>query len=86
MTITVLELGLVVLGAMVMAIACTLVGAFVMFRGSSRTPGDSFLGGAPKGQVFSIPDPTEDFPEEGPKAAILARTNEFLKKLGGEGL
>ena len=45
MTITVLELGLVVLGAMVMAIACTLVGAFVMFRGSSRTPGDSFLGG-----------------------------------------
>ena len=62
-----------------MAIICMLVGAYVMFKGKTSLPGERFIGGAPKGQAFTIPEAAEvsDIPESEEK--ILEKANKFLK-------
>ena len=68
---------LILLGAGAgIAIICVLVGAFVMFRGRSGV-GERFIGGTPKGQVFTIPEETEEFPDA--EKDVLQKTTEFLK-------
>ena len=63
------------------AVVCVLVGAFVMFRGRSGI-GERFIGGAPKGQVFTIPEETEEFPDA--EKNVLQKTAEFLKVFEGK--
>ena len=74
----------------VLALACFVVGAWLMFK-AKTTPGSGqgFLTD-PKGDVFSIPDSTGlDFPgaEEPGKDEqnVLKNTNRFLQALGGQG-
>jgi hypothetical protein len=74
--------------AVLLAMACVLVGAFVMFRGR-RMPGEGFFK-EPKGAAFTIPE-AEDaaaFPKEpgAEEKSILRNTERFLEKLGGEGM
>ena len=73
----------IIAGAMVMTWVSILIGAYVMFKGKSSVPGEKFLGGAPKGQVFTIPEAVEgaEFPEV--EQNVLKKTEEFLKVLGG---
>ena len=63
------------------AIVCVLVGAFIMFRGRAGI-GERFIGGAPKGQVFTIPEETEEFPDV--EKNVLQKTAEFLKVFEGK--
>jgi hypothetical protein len=46
-------------------------------------PGEKFLGGVPKGQVFTIPeaDSAEEFPDA--ETTVLAKTERFLQTLAG---
>ena len=63
-----------------------LLGAWLVFKSKAR-PGETFLK-EPKGEVFTIKDGLDeiaDFPEESEdEKRVLKRTEEFLKKLGGE--
>jgi len=77
---------LILMGVSVLlAMACVLVGAFVMFRGR-RMPGEGFFK-EPKGMVFTIPEGEEAraFPSEpgDEEKTILKNTERFLEKLGG---
>jgi len=79
-----------VVGA-VLALVCFVVGAFIMFKATSKPgSGQGFLTD-PKGDVFSIPDFSgmEEFPgaEEPNKdeQTVLKNTDRFLKALGGQG-
>ena len=68
---------LIVLGSgALIAVICVLIGAFVMFRGRSGI-GEKFIGGVPKGQVFTIPEETEEFPDA--EENVLQKTAQFLK-------
>ncbi|MFH1562026.1 MAG: hypothetical protein ABIF11_01210 [Nitrospirota bacterium] len=64
-----------------------LIGGWLVFKSKSSVPNETFLGKAPKGEVFSITDGLDEapFPEEPSKdeKKILERTNKFLKSLGG---
>ena len=74
-------LGLVGGGAL-LAVGCVLIGAFVTFKATRAVPGERFLGGVPKGQVFSIPDAeTKEFP--GGEERVLEKTKAFLERFGG---
>lgn len=75
--------GLVGIGVCMTLISVT-VGAYLMYKGRSAVPGERFIGGPPKGQVFTIPevDGAEEFPEE--EKNILRKTEQFLKVLGGK--
>lgn len=75
---------LILMGVMILlAIACFIVGAFVMFKGR-KAPGEGFFS-QPKGDVFAIPEAADapDFPED--EKAILERTNKFLDRIKGAG-
>jgi len=66
-----------------------LVGGWLVFKSKTAVPGESFLGGIPKGEVYSIPDAPKaaEFPEEEESVAqenVLTRTQKFLKTLGGK--
>ena len=76
---------LIVLGVWLLTILSAVVGAYLMFKGIKSVPGEKFLGGVPKGQVFSIPE-VDDIPEspEGEEKAVLKNTEKFLKILGGK--
>ena len=59
------------------------LGAWVMFKGKA-TQGEGFIR-EPKGDVFRIPDETEDFPGGEAEKSIIGKTNNFLKQFtGGE--
>lgn len=73
-------LGLIAVGVG-FTLLSVLVGAYVVFRATRAVPGEGFLGGVPKGQVFSIPETTEEFPDA--EAGVLAKTEKFLKTLTG---
>lgn len=60
-----------------------LFGGYLVFKGARSVPGEKFLGGVPKGQVFSIPDAGDDFQDRSEKN-ILEKTERFLAKLGGK--
>lgn len=61
-------------------------GAYIMFKASRAVPGERFLGGVPKGEVFSIPDPgSQEFaPEEAQRSIVHERLNQFLSQLEQE--
>lgn len=73
-----------------LALSGVLIGGFIMFKGKSTMPNESFIGRAPKGEVFTIDtDDMDEFPgTEEPNQAeehILRKTETFLKTLtGGE--
>ena len=77
---------LCVWSGILMALVCILVGAGIMFKGKTAVPGERFIGGVPKGEVYSIPDALDapDEPGEEEKG-ILAKTERFLSVLGGKG-
>jgi hypothetical protein len=70
----------------VVAALCIVVGGWIMFKGTRSIPGEGFLGGVPKGEVFNIPDATfQDEDEQAEdKKAVLANTERFLNILGGK--
>ena len=80
-------IGCGVAAALVVALLGVFVGAWLVFKVKMAVPGESFLGGVPKGEVYSIPDALEaaEFPEEESKAQenVLKRTEQFLAKLSG---
>ena len=71
----------------IVALLSILVGAWLVFKSKMAVPGESFFGGIPKGEVYTIPDALEaaEFPEEESKAQenVLKRTEQFLAKLSG---
>jgi len=75
---------ILIASGILMALACFLSGAWVMFK--SRSNGQGFLK-EPKGEVFSIPDGSSDFPMSGEpgedEKRILEKTNKFLRAIGG---
>ena len=73
-------LGLVAAGVG-LTLLCVMVGAYVVFKAMRAVPGEKFLGGVPKGQVFSIPESTEEFPDS--EKNVLEKTEKFLKTLTG---
>jgi hypothetical protein len=63
-----------------------MVGAYVVYKMAKSVPGERFLGGVPKGQVFSVKDveDAEEFPpEDEAEKHVLQRTEAFLKALEG---
>ena len=82
-------IGCGVAAALVVALLGVFVGAWLVFKVKMAVPGESFLGGVPKGEVYSIPDALEaaEFPEEEESVAqknVLTRTQDFLRTLGGK--
>jgi len=67
-------------GALVMA--GVFAGAWVSFKSKNSVPGESFLGGSPKGAVFTIPDAAEEIETEAEKN-ILDKSKDFLKMFEG---
>jgi hypothetical protein len=76
--------GVMGIGALI-AVICVVLGSYISFKSAHAVPGEGFLGGVPKGQVFTIPE-AESVPE-GPsdEQAVLAKTERFLSMLGGKG-
>ncbi len=75
---------LILMGVVILlAIACCMAGAFIMFKGR-KGPGEGFFS-QPKGEVFTISEAANapDFPED--EKAILERTNKFLDRIKGAG-
>ena len=71
-----------------LAMAGVMVGAWLMFKGKSTIPNEPFIGTSKERGAFSINvDDSEEFPgaEErtGDEKRVLAKTTEFLEKLGG---
>lgn len=68
-----------------MAFACVLfmcgvlVGGWLVFKGKNSVPGESFIGGIPKGEAYTIPDGSENLMEEAEKS-VMERTEAFLKR------
>lgn len=61
--------------------------AWLVFKTKNAVPGESFLGGSPKGAVFTIPDASEELDNgNGAEKSVLERTEEFLKAFGGDKL
>jgi hypothetical protein len=75
-------LGFIGFGAFII-VAGIVVGAFLVFKTFNARPGEGLLGGVPKGQVFSIPDPLDGQEEENLEANLLKRTSQFLSSFGG---
>lgn len=79
---------LVIIGAL-LAVSCVVAGAWLMWKGKSTAVyGEKFLGGVPKGEAFVMPDTDgleNDLGAQTAEKTVSARTEEFLKKLGGEG-
>jgi len=73
----------------IVALLGVFVGGWLVFKSKMAVPGESFVGGIPKGEVYSIPDALKaaEFPEEEESVAqenVLTRTQKFLKTLGGK--
>lgn len=83
-TMSLVELLIVVTVVVLIVVVAIGIGAFLMYRGVAARPGESFLGRVPKGQVFSIAEGTEEFPENEAEKTVLKKTNDFLKMLGGK--
>ena len=66
-----------------MVILAVLVGAYVTFKGAKAVPGERFIGGVPRGQMFTLDEQTEEFPDA--EKDVLKKTEDFLKVLGGGG-
>jgi len=67
----------------VMSWVSILIGAFITFRSYNAKEGERFLGGVPKGKVFTIPevDNAEEFPMN--EETLINKTKDFLKVFGG---
>jgi hypothetical protein len=77
-------IGLMVLGAFLIT-GGVLLGAWIGFKFRNSVPGENFIGGVPDGEVFTMKDEIdgldgEDIPA---KKSMLARTEQFIKALGG---
>jgi len=74
-------------GGLMVAVGVFL-GAYLMFKGKADpTKGETFLGRAAKGDVFTIPDGSDSmFPEEVSETeeTMLKKTKRFLNALGGK--
>lgn len=66
-----------------LALACVVVGGWLVFK-SKAAPGERFIGPAPKGTVFTIPD-AASAPDivDGQDEKMLKNTERFLSMLGG---
>ena len=86
MTVSIWAVILMMLVCVLTVLGSVLLGAYVMFKGKTSVPGERFIGGAPKGQVFTISEAEEtpDFPDE-VEQNILAKTTKFLNVLGAGG-
>jgi len=58
-----------------------IAGAYIMFKAMKRQPHESFFGGVPKGEVFSIDD-VEEEPEEETviPETVLKRVDTFAEQ------
>jgi hypothetical protein len=54
---------------------------WLVFKSRNATQGESFIGGAPKGTVFTIPDAAED--DLDAEKSILDKSKDFLKIFEG---
>lgn len=66
----------------VVALVCIFAGGWLVFKGKNAVQGEGFLTGIPKGEVFRIPDASEDLENEAEKS-VLERTEKFLKNFAG---
>jgi hypothetical protein len=67
--------------ATLLAIIFFLLGSWLMFKGKSG-PGEGFFR-EPKGDVFRIPDNTEDFPGGEQEKTVIEKTKDFLSQFSG---
>jgi flagellar basal body-associated protein FliL len=69
----------------VLALACVIVGGWLVFK-SKAAPGERFIGPAPKGTVFTIPDAANapDIVDGEQDKKLLENTERFLSMLGGK--
>ena len=65
----------------VLVMAGVFLGGWLVFK-SKAAPGESFIGGVPKGTVFTIPDAAEEIESEAEKN-ILDKSKDFLKMFEG---
>ena len=75
---------LILMGSVgLMIILAVFVGAYVTFKAARAVPGERFLGGVPKGQMFTLSeaDEAQEFPDA--EGKVLERTEQFLKTLAG---
>jgi len=86
MILNIWQILILIVCGVVVALLGIFVGAWLVFKSKMAVPGESFFGGIPKGEVYTIPDALEaaEFPEEESKAQenVLTRTQKFLKTLG----
>ncbi len=77
-------IGLMVISAGLFA-GGVLLGGWVGFKFKNSVPGENFIGGVPDGEVFTMKDEIDGLDEEEnpAKKSILARTEQFIKTLGG---
>lgn len=62
-------------------------GGWMAFKFKNAVQGENFLGGVPKGEVFTMKDEIDALMDEEQNQAekdVLARTKKFLKALGGQ--
>jgi hypothetical protein len=76
-----LAMALILMGALI-AILGGLCGAFLMWKGSRAVPGETFTGGVPKGEVFSINDMAEEEPDVA-RTVVMDRLNTFMNQFKG---
>lgn len=62
-----------------------MLGGWIMFKSKNAVPGENFIGGAPKGEVFTLPDTVKEDLDEDAKKGMLERTEQFLKVFEGGG-
>ena len=65
----------------VLVMAGVFLGGWLVFKSRNATQGEKFLGGAPKGAVFTIPDAAED--DLDAEKSILDKSKDFLKMFEG---
>jgi hypothetical protein len=75
-----------VLAAVVVALACVIIGGWLVWKCKSG-PGERFIGPEPKGQVFTIADAAiaPDMVDGEQDQKMLKRTEQFMERmLGGK--
>jgi hypothetical protein len=65
----------------VLVMAGVFLGGWLVFKSRNATQGEKFLGGVPKGTVFTIPDAAED--DLDAEKSILDKSKDFLKIFEG---
>jgi hypothetical protein len=83
MMLNVIQVLLLIGSGVIMALLCVMFGAYLMFKGTRSAPGEKFLGGVPKGEVFTISE-AEGAPDEPgeEEKSILEKTEKFLGMFG----